>query len=199
MSEAPTTTERANGQRSPWLNPKFVLVVVVGLLAIGLGGFLIGRATTTDTPDTTAESERSVGDLLAEAVALHSSGLTDVAIERYEAILVIDPTNALALYNLGQITQARGDLQGAIDFYDQALQSDPSLASAAFNRAIALRDSGREQDAIAAFEAILAEDPDSVGVLFNLGNLYISLGDPERGVALVNRATELDPSLRGDQ
>jgi tetratricopeptide (TPR) repeat protein len=51
---------------------------------------------------------------------------------------------------------------------------------------------------VAAFEVILANDPDSVGVLFNLGNLYIELGDVERGVALVNRAVELDPSLRGE-
>jgi tetratricopeptide (TPR) repeat protein len=173
--------------------------LVVVLVAIGVGGFLLGRSTTPGSQGTAVESDRSVGDLLAEAVALHSSGLTDVAVERYQFILESDPSNALALYNLGQITQQRGDLQGAIDFYDRALVADPSLASAAFNRAIALRDSGRKADAVAGFEAILVADPDSVGVLFNLGNLYIELGDPERGVQLVNRAVELDPSLRGDQ
>ena len=124
--------------------------------------------------------------------------MVDAAAERYEAILVIESENALALYNLGQISQQRGDLERSLDLYGRATAADPSLTSAAFNRAIALRDLGREDEAIAAFEAILANDPDSVGVLFNLGNMYIARGDAERGVALVNRAVELDPSLRGD-
>ena len=175
------------------------VAIVAGVVILAAGGFLLGRATSPESSPTTAGVERSVGDLLAEAVALHASGLTDVAVERYEMILAIEPGNALALYNLGQITQQQGDLQGAIDLYDRALQSDPELRSAAFNRAIALRDSGREVEAIAAFEAIISADPDSVGALFNLGNLLIARGDPARGVALVNRAVELDPSLRGDQ
>jgi tetratricopeptide (TPR) repeat protein len=173
-------------------------IALAVLVVVGAGAFLIGRWTAPGGDPVVTESERSVGDLLAEAVALHSSGLTDVAIERYDAILVLEPNNALALYNLGQITQQRGSLEESIALYDRALASDPSLASAAFNRAIALRELGREDEAIAGFEAILAEDPDSVGALFNLGNLYIARGEPERGVELVNRAVELDPSLRGD-
>jgi len=173
-------------------------LVVVTVVALGAVGFAVGRATAPDDRTTSSTTERSVGDLLAEAVALHASGMTDVAIERYDEILAVDPSNALALYNLGQITQQRGNLAGSIEYYDRALASDPSLSSAAFNRAIALRDLGRQDEAIAGFEAILADDPDSVGALFNLGNLYVSIGDAERGVPLINRAVELDPSLRGD-
>ena len=182
------------------VRPEALLWVLTVLLvvAVGVGGFFIGRATAPQGSDEDATSERSTSDLLAEAVALHSSGLVDAAADRYEAILVIEEQNALALYNLGQISQQRGDLERALDLYGRAIASDPSLTSAAYNRAIALRDLGREDEAVAAFEAILATDPDSIGVLFNLGNLYIELGDPERGVALVNRAVELDPSLRGE-
>ena len=195
VDEAMTDSPLKTPQRS---NLRLVALLGVLVLIIGLGGFLLGRATAPqDSPEQT-ELTASVTDLLDEAVRLHASGLTELAIDRYEAILEIEPGNVLALYNLGQITQQRGDLEGAIGLYDRALQGDPSLASAAFNRAIALRDLGREEEAIAGFEAILAADPDSVGALFNLGNLYIAQGDPARGVALVNRATELDPSLRGD-
>jgi tetratricopeptide (TPR) repeat protein len=178
------------GQR--WTAAMLAIAILV------LGGFLVGRATAPESDARPPATERSVGDLLAEAVALHASGLTDLAIDQYDAILVVEPGNALALYNLGQISQQRGALDRAIDLYDRALQNDPSLTSAAFNRAIALRDSGRESEAVTGFEAIIADDPESVGALFNLGNLYIALGDPERGVALINRAIELDPSLRGD-
>ncbi len=173
-------------------------VTALVVAAVAVAGFVLGRVTGEGGTEQAQLAERSTGDLLAEAVALHTSGLVDPAVERYEAILVLDPANALALYNLGQIAQQRGEVERSVDFYDRAVASDPSLTSAAFNRAIALRDLGREEDAIAAFEAILASDPDSVGVLFNLGNLYIARGDAERGVALVNRAVELDPSLRGD-
>jgi tetratricopeptide (TPR) repeat protein len=175
----------------------WVLTVVL-VVSVGVAGFLIGRATAPEGSEEVATIERSAGDLLAEAVALHSSGLVDAAADRYEAILAIESENALALYNLGQISQQRGEPERALDLYGRAIASDPSLISAAYNRAIALRDLGRVDQAVAAFEVILANDPDSVGVLFNLGNLYIELGDVERGVALVNRAVVLDPSLRGE-
>lgn len=191
-----TPTETAEvRQRPAKLRVAAIVVSLVALLGVS---FFLGRFTAPGSETATVGSDQTVDELLAEAVALHSNGLTDLAVERYEAILAADPENALALYNLGQITQQQGVLNEAIELYDRALQSDPELASAAFNRAIALRDLGRVDEAIAGFEAILANDPDSVGALFNLGNLFISQGDAERGVALVNRALELDPSLRGD-
>ena len=124
-------------------NLRLIALFGVLVVVIGLGAFLLGRdAAPPDAPEQ-PEVATSVTDLLDEAVRLHASGLTDLAVERYETILEIEPANVLALYNLGQITQQRGDLEGAVSLYDRALQGDPSLASAAFNRAIALRDLGR--------------------------------------------------------
>jgi tetratricopeptide (TPR) repeat protein len=181
---------------------RYVVVIVVVALLLGLLGFGIGRVTSPDTgsggQSSATSTPDSIDQLLIEAVALHSGGLVDQAAGRYEQVLVIEPNNAIALYNLGQIAQIRGALADAIGYYERAIVADPDFTSAEFNRAVALRDLGRTSEAIAAFEAIIEQDPDSVGALFNLGNLYISEGDALRGVALVNRAVELDPGLRGD-
>jgi tetratricopeptide (TPR) repeat protein len=58
------------------------------------------------------------------------------------------------------------------------------------------RDLGRTQDAIAALRKVIEADPKSVGGLYNLGVLLIAEGKVQEGTNLVNRAIEIDPSLR---
>ena len=199
MTARDTSTEEAPGATGAWFWRRWHLVaVVVAAVVLGLVSFGIGRITTPDAQVGGGTDIGSVDQLLTEAVALHSGGLVDEASTRYEQILVIEPNNSFALYNLGQIAQLRGALPDAIGYYDRALAVDPGFMSAEFNRAVALRDLRRTDEAIAAFEAILVVDPDGVGALFSLGHLYIAEGDAIRGVPLVNRALELDPSLRGD-
>lgn len=184
--------------------PVLVAAAIVAL-AVLVGAFLLGRATA---PDATAASggrggntqttEPVANDPLTRALELHNAGNLAEAELLYQQVLDDDDANQYALYNLGQIAQTRGDLEIAIVYYDRALAVDPQMQSAAYNRAIALRDVGRVEDSIAAFESLLVANPDSVGILFNLGNLLISQGDVERGTELVNRAVELEPSLRGN-
>ena len=181
--------------------PVLVAAAVV-VFALVVGAFLLGRSSgTTETapvgPPATPPAEL-VLDPLSRALELHNAGQLDEALVVYQELLLVEPANQYALYNIGLINQTRGDNEVAIEYYDRALAADSSLTVAAYNRALALRDVGRLDESAEAFEALLLVDGENVGVLYNFGNLLISQGDVERGTELVNRAIELDPSLRGD-
>lgn len=168
------------------------VLLVIALLALRSGG---DDASSGDAPAVASNP-------FDRALALHNAGELDQALALYEDILADNPDNEFVLYNIGQINHVRGNLGDAIGFYDRAVAINPEFKTAEYNRAIALRDLGRPDESIEAFETLLAQeeagDGATAGVLFNLGNLLISQGDAERGTELVNRATQLDPRLRGD-
>lgn len=181
--------------------PVLVAAAVV-VFALVVGAFLLGRSSgTTETapvsPPATPPAEL-VLDPLSRALELHNAGQLDEALVVYQELLLVEPANQYALYNIGLINQTRGNNEVAIEYYDRALAADSTLTVAAYNRALALRDVGRLDESAEAFEVLLLIDGENVGVLYNFGNLLISQGDVERGTELVNRAIELDPSLRGD-
>lgn len=201
-----------NPPEGPGLNPTDVddrqlastpvlVAAAVVVFALVVGAFLLGRSSsTTETAPVGPATPPAelVLDPLSRALELHNAGQLDEALAAYQEILLNEPANQYAQYNIGLINQTRGDNEVAIEFYDRALAADSTLTVAAYNRALALRDVGRLDESAEAFEILLFIDGENVGVLYNFGNLLISQGDVVRGTELVNRAIELDPSLRGD-
>lgn len=179
-----------------------IVAAAVVVVALIVGAFLLGRSSgsteTTPVPATSMPSSDLALNPLSRALELHNAGRLDEALAIYQELLVTEPANQFALYNIGLINQTRSNNEVAVEYYDRALAVDPAFGGAAYNRALALRDVGRIDEALSAFESLLNEDGDNVGVLYNYGNLLISQGDVERGTELVNRSIELDPSLRGD-
>ncbi len=199
-SEGPVLNPTDADDRQLASTPVLVAAAVV-VFALVVGAFLLGRSSgTTETAPVGPATPPAevVLDPLSQALELHNAGQLDEALAAYQEILLNEPANQYALYNIGLINQTRGDNEVAIEYYDRALAADSTLTVAAYNRALALRDVGRLDESAEAFEVLLLIDGENVGVLYNFGNLLISQGDVERGTELVNRAIELDPSLRGD-
>ena len=199
-SEGPVLNPTDTDDRQLASTPVLVAAAVV-VFALVVGAFLLGRSSgTTETAPVGPATPPAevVVDPLSRALELHNAGQLDEALAAYQEILLVEPANQYALYNIGLINQTRGDNEVAIEYYDRALAADSTLTVAAYNRALALRDVGRLDESAEAFEALLLIDGENVGVLYNFGNLLISQGDVVRGTELVNRAIELDPSLRGD-
>ncbi len=199
-SEGPVLNPTDTDDRQLASTPVLVAAAVV-VFALVVGAFLLGRSSgTTETAPVGPATPPAevVVDPLSRALELHNAGQLDEALAAYQEILLNEPANQYALYNIGLINQTRGDNEVAIEYYDRALAADSTLTVAAYNRALALRDVGRLDESAEAFEALLLIDGENVGVLYNFGNLLISQGDVVRGTELVNRAIELDPSLRGD-
>ena len=106
----------------------FVLLACTGVLIAAGAGFVLGRTSrTTTSPSATvaavgtptkaaatgaATTVAGAPTALDQALALHSAGQLDEAAKAYAQILVKEPTNKYALFNLGQIAQTRKESGG---------------------------------------------------------------------------------------
>jgi len=129
-------------------------------------------------------------DMLQLGIQFQQNGQLGEARKAYNAVLLTDPTNKFALYNLGLVCQTEGDYPAALKYYDQAIASDPAMEAAIYNRALVLRDLGRLDEAAAVLRQLLAKG-ESVGVLYNLGQILIAQGNATEGARLVARSEAL--------
>lgn len=163
---------------------------VVAAILLILVAFLVVRSDGSGTKAGSSTTVSLPKDMLQLGIEYQQAGKLDDAKKAYNAVLLTDPTNKFALYNLGLVAQTQGDNTAALRYYDQALAQDPKMDTAIYNRALALRDLGRLDEAVIAFRGLLAQG-ESVGVLYNLGNILISQGKAAEGAALVARADAL--------
>ena len=133
--------------------------------------------------------------VLNDALAAHAAGDFDRAVDLYEQVLVLDPRNRFAYYNLGLIDQTRGDDAAAADQYEQAIAVAPDFTPAIFNLAIIRAEQGATDEAIGLYRDVIAIDDTDAGTHLNLGFLLIASGERKEGQRELDRAVEFDPSL----
>ena len=133
--------------------------------------------------------------ILNQALTAHAAGKLDRAVDLYEQVLVLDPQNRFAYYNLGLIDQTRGDDAAAADQYEQAIAVAPDFTPAIFNLAIIRAKQGATDEAIGLYRDVIAIDDTDARAHLNLGFLLIASGERKEGQRELDRAVELDPSL----
>jgi len=81
-------------------------------------------------------------------------GLGDkkTAIDAYEVAIKLNPNNADAYYDRGNVRRELGDKEGAIRDFNQAIKINPKNAQAYFARASLRRDLGNKKGAISDFQ-----------------------------------------------
>ena len=173
-------TPRRAGWRSAAVAACFLLVLVSSACSGG---------------STAGEEERDADRTLAVALQAHSEGLIDEAADLYERVLVLDPRNKFAYYNLGLIEQTRGFDDEAVAAYREALAIDPSFVPALFNLAVLQAEQGMADEAISLYRTVIDTNEDHAAAHLNLGFLLLDTGHRSQGRAELGRATELDPSL----
>jgi tetratricopeptide (TPR) repeat protein len=171
-----------------------IVAGAVLLVALASGAFWAGRATAPDISES-IPGISDAGALLQDALALHIDGDTDAARLLYLEVLVLEPDNVYAHYNLGVIEQSEGRLPRAIEQYEAALRTDPAYGPALYNAGLAYASAGDPQTAIERLRAAAVVTPDSAPVMFNLGQLLVESGEEEEGNALLQAAFDIDPSL----
>lgn len=67
---------------------------------------------------------------LDSALEAHAEGLLEEAVRLYQRVLVLDPENKFAYYNLGLIDQTLGRTDAAASNYTDALTIDPDFGPA---------------------------------------------------------------------
>jgi tetratricopeptide (TPR) repeat protein len=105
-------------------------LLCVALVAAVLAFVLSRRANSSDTgsasPIAISDQQQLVGEKLAEAEALLTSGEFNRAVEVLRAAVKLDPSNAEAHMRLGNALERTGARGEAIDEYRAAAQSNPN-------------------------------------------------------------------------
>jgi tetratricopeptide (TPR) repeat protein len=138
---------------------------------------------TIDALITAGNSSRQKGDATA-AAALYAKAIAD------------DPTNAVALYDLGDLDQtALYEHSAAEADYERALVVDPRFVDARFNLAI-LESTAQPMHAIASYDTLIGFDSSDAYAYLNLGFLLRTVGQTTASAAAFHKALTLDPGLK---
>src|SRR5262249_9957670 len=105
----------------------------------------------------------------------------------------LDPKDAPAHYNLGNVLRARGDLVGAIAAYQKAIECDPKFTSAHNNLGGTLKARGDLEGAIAAYRQATACDPKHAKAHYGLGLALEDKNDLTGAIASYRAAIKADP------
>ncbi|HEV2891474.1 MAG TPA: tetratricopeptide repeat protein [Frankiaceae bacterium] len=139
---------------------------------------------------------KKVEDELQRGLNAHVAGDTNGAIQHYEEVLKIDPTNKFAIYNIGLIKQNAGDKGEAERRYRAVLTIDPNYGPALFNLGIIRFEAGSNDEAIQLYQRTIAVEPRNANAYLNLGFAYKAGGKQREADQAFATAVRLDPSLR---
>ena len=135
-----------------------VLSIAIVALATSCGSSNINGTSSRTTNGTDSANANVTGNSAAVS-ALLKQGLSqaeakqlDQAETTFKNVLLLDPHNVYALYNLGVIDQTQNNTAGAISYYDQALSAKSTYTPAMYNKAIILEASDLDA-ALAAVQA----------------------------------------------
>jgi tetratricopeptide (TPR) repeat protein len=153
-----------------------------------------GAAGTEDEQaEESAQAAKTPTLLFNLAVVQENKGLVDEAIKNYRACLELDPTHAIAHYNLGRLLHRQGRFEEAAAEHRRALEIDPGYVMSLVGLGEAMRALGRMEEARQAFEQATRADPASAYAWNGLGATLARTGRLPDAVAAFSRAIELDP------
>lgn len=148
----------------------------------------------SDKSDTTSEGALAAA-ALAKGLNAHKAGNLAEAAADYREVLVHDPNNKYAYYNLGLIDQTNGSLASADSNYSLAISIDPEYVPALYNLAIVKTAEDDLAAAIDLYRTTVQIQPDYAAAHLNLGFALIENGDRREGKDELDKAVSLDPSL----
>ncbi len=161
--------------------------------------------------------EQRVVALLDEAEALFAAQKLTTpkggsALDRWRAVLALDPGNAAATEGIARIVrkyvawadkaEKRGDLDKAIAYLRRAVTADPDNSSVRMLLGIDLVGAGRETEAIREFRAARERDPSLAAADFYTGLAYMKterLDDALAALARIEEDEEYGPRARLQQ
>ena len=167
-------------RRKHWRLPTALLVVTLTLLTASCG-----KKSDTDLAN----------GALAKGIAAQNAGQLAEAAADYRDVLVHDPNNKYAYFDLGLIDQTNGALASAESNYRLALSIDPLFVSALYNLAIVRHDQGDLKEAIDLYQRAIKAQPDYASAHLNLGFALIEAHRDQEGKAELKVAVQLDPDF----
>lgn len=139
------------------------------------------------------DTEEALNCLQQGAFLLRDCGAPENAKEFYHKILLIDPSNIVAINDLGLIFQQENKLEDAIACYKKVIQLDPLFATAYNNLGTAFQLQNKSDEACVLFEKALDCDSHCLEAYVNLGNHYRVEEWYEKAIEYYQKALELVP------
>jgi tetratricopeptide (TPR) repeat protein len=135
-----------------------------------------GRAAEAVRLLTPYSSRSDLDVLTALGMAQAMTGRTKDSLATFEKIRTIDPSNGMALVNIGTVYLMNRDSGAARTAFQRALELDPKLARAQNSLGVIAAQEGRREEAIRLWKEAVRIDPRDYQTLFNLGTALIGLG-----------------------
>ncbi len=153
------------------------------LLAASMGGTGAPRAWAQD------QSAEKPG----EAVAREDQDAEyKREIQRLNAFIREDATDADAFYNRGCVYGSKGDVELALKDYSRAIELDAKHEDALYNRGLIYVKIKDYEKALADFEKTLALNPDAVDAYCNMGNVRYEMGKFDEAIRDYTAALKLN-------
>jgi hypothetical protein len=130
--------------------------------------------------------------LFAQAQAHEDANETAAAERLYRRVMMMDPTNAVAAFKVGNLLRLAGRKIEAQAAFWTSLKADPTFAQAWYNLADLLEDEGRSAAAIEHLRRAIAADQAYADPVFNLALLLQKLGYHSEAAIWWRRYLELD-------
>jgi tetratricopeptide (TPR) repeat protein len=148
------------------------------------GQFLLPITPQQDNPDILFEQAQAAEDANDAATA-----------ERlYRRVMKLDPEDAAAPYNLGNLLRENGKVIEAEASYRAAVAADPEFVEAWYNLADMLDEQGRANEAIVCLQRAIGADPSYADAVFNLALFLQRLEQHAQAAQWWRRYLELDSS-----
>ncbi len=166
------------------------LAAAVGLWTLSLPA-LASAATSFPAALPVDDSTEQLHDRAAEALV---RGRWFEALQGFNTVLTLQPSNALAYYNRGNVRYLRRELDLAVQDYTLALKYRPGFAAAAMNRGIAFSNLDRLDEALADLDKASELDPSNSDVFFNRAVVHVKRSAMDKALADYDRIVQLDGS-----
>ena len=171
--------------KSTWL-----LLVTVSVCALGAPASL--EAVTNDSaPLRINDTTQEMHERAAQAVM---QGRLFEALSELDEVLNLDPSNAPAYYNRGNVRYLRREFELAINDFTSALKYRPGFSAATMNRGVALSNLNRLEEALADLDKAAELDPANPDVLFNRLIVDVKRDSMDEALADYERMVQLDGS-----
>ena len=166
-------------------------------LTIVLALALAGPAARAQTPQPGEDVEK----LYAEAQAAKSRGDLEGTIEKYHAILKLDPHLASAYNNMGLLYFQQTNYAEAAQAFENGLHYDKNMSSSMVLLGVSYYQMGQLEKARPTLEKAVRLRPDDQTAQLYLGHTLFDSGDQEAGAAvlqtLLRKAPKDLPALYG--
>jgi tetratricopeptide (TPR) repeat protein len=130
-------------------------------------------------------------------LSAHRRGYGTPATGHDRKALDMEPDNATAHINLGNVLRSGGNLDEAMAHYVKALEIEPDNAGAHLNLGGVFTIGGEFDEAIAHYGKALEIEPDNAGAHLNLGNVLQACGKLDDAAAHYAKALDIQPGHAG--